>query len=95
MALDTNTTIYLFIGVFTAIGSVYGVCYSIVKWTANKYVNKEVCSEKGNLSEERHNNLNDYLKNTIEQSDRRHTELRDDMKTGFNELKKLIKEGGV
>ena len=51
----------------------------------------DVCEERGKANEEAHKNLKEGIETAIARSDEKHAELKADMKTGFTEIKDLIR----
>jgi len=99
MLLQSTTTV---IGAATAIGTaIIGVYVWVGKHISNnkrhtssdELVFEDVCTERGKANEAAHNHLKEGIENAIKRSDQQHIELKDDMRTGFSEIKSLIKNG--
>ena len=58
---------------------------------ADDMVYDDVCIERGKANVEAHKNLKEGIEAAIARSDEQHVELKADMKTGFNEIKDLIR----
>ncbi len=54
-------------------------------------VYSDVCEERGKANDEIHKHLKEDIVAAIARSDEKHSELKADMKTGFTEIKDLIR----
>lgn len=58
---------------------------------SNDLVYGDVCEERGKANDEAHKHLKEGIETAIARSDEKHAELKDDMRTGFGEIKDLIR----
>ena len=58
---------------------------------ADDLVYNDVCTERGKANEEAHGHLKESIEIAIARSDEKHDELKDNMKTGFTEIKDLLR----
>ncbi len=58
---------------------------------ADDLVYSDVCEERGKANDQAHEHLKESIEVAIARSDEKHVELKQDMRTGFGEIKDLIR----